>query len=129
MKICPKKAFDLVNNQMNAHASQDRESYMAKRSYPFTRPVPGSYKKFPNVLQGDTDTTGNESTDNHVDDKNERIEELMAKLDKQQAMLDKLVTPDGAGALTSAMAGSMEASPQDAMMYALKSLMNSTDEE
>ena len=44
---CGRMAYDLLHDQPNAHASEERIKYMASKGWDSTRPTPGTFKIYP----------------------------------------------------------------------------------
>ena len=118
---CGRMAYDLLHDQPNAHASDERIKFMASKGWEATRPAPGTFKIYPHgngspQTQTAAPATGISGTDDAATE--------IARLKAQIEMLKENSSP---GNDNSAMAAQIESAVLNAISAHLADLAD--DEE
>ena len=119
---CGRMAYDLLHDQPNAHASDERIKYMASKGWEATRPAPGTFKIYPHgdgatQAPADTPTTGTSGTD-----------DAAAEIARLKAQIETLKENNSPGNDNSAMAAQIESTVLNAISAHLADLADDEEE-
>ena len=106
-------AYDLLHDQPNAHASDERIKFMASKGWESTRPAPGTFKIYPHgngsSLTGATSATGN-------------AEDAVSEIARLKAQIETLKANNSSNDDNSAMAAQIESTVLNAISAHLSEL-------
>ena len=114
-------AYDLLHDQPNAHASDERIKFMASKGWETTRPAPGTFKVYPHG-NGSSQAANVPSTGTSDDVGHDAATEI-ARL---KAQIETLKENNSSGNNNSAMAAQIESTVLNAINAHLSEL---ADEE
>ena len=112
-------AYDLLHDQPNAHASDERIKFMASKGWDATRPAPGTFKIYPHdngSPQAATPATGTSDT-----------EDAASEIARLKAQIETLKANNSSNNDNSAMAAQIESTVLNAISAHLSELAD--DEE
>ena len=115
---CGRMAYDLLHDQPNAHASDERIKFMASKGWDATRPAPGTFKIYPHdngSPQTATPATGTSDT-----------EDAASEIARLKAQIETLKANSSSNNDNSAMAAQIESTVLNAISAHLSEL---ADEE
>ena len=111
---CGRMAYDLLHDQHNAHASEERIKYMAQKGWDCTRPPPGTFKIYPHGNGSSQIATPPSDTSN--------TEDAAAEIARLKAQIETLKANNSSDTDASAMAAQIESSVLNAISEHLSEL-------
>ena len=106
-------AYDLLHDQPNAHASDERIKFMASKGWDATRPAPGTFKIYPHGGQGSPATGPTPAT---------ALEDAGSEIARLKAQIETLKANNSSNDDNSAMAAQIESSVLNAISAHLAEL-------
>ena len=111
---CGRMAYDLLHDQPNAHASEERMKYMASKGWDSTRPAPGTFKIYPHGNGSSQVATPPSDTSN--------TEDAAAEIARLKAQVEALKANNSSDTDASAMAAQIEGNILNAISEHLSEL-------
>jgi hypothetical protein len=111
---CGRMAYDLLHDQPNAHASEERIKYMASKGWGSTRPTPGTFKIYPHGNEQSRAATPPTDASN--------TEGAAAEIARLKAQIEALKANNSSDTDASAMAAQIEGNILNAISEHLSDL-------
>jgi len=111
---CGRMAYDLLHDQPNAHASEERIKYMASKGWGSTRPAPGTFKIYPHGNEQSRAATPPSDASN--------TEDAAAEIARLKAQVEALKANNSSDTDASAMAAQIESTVLNAISEHLSEL-------
>ena len=111
---CGRMAYDLLHDQPNAHASEERMKYMASKGWDSTRPAPGTFKIYPHGNGSSQGATPPSDTSN--------TEDAAAEIARLKTQVEALKANNSSNTDASAMAAQIEGNILNAISEHLSEL-------
>jgi hypothetical protein len=110
---CGRMAYDLLHDQPNAHASDERIKFMASKGWDATRPTPGTFKIYPHGGHGPPATGPTPAT---------ALEDAGSEIARLKAQIETLKANNSSNDDNSAMAAQIESTVLNAISAHLAEL-------
>ena len=111
---CGRMAYDLLHDQPNAHASDERIKFMASKGWEATRPAPGTFKIYPHGNEQSRAATPPSDASN--------TEDAAAEIARLKAQVEALKANNSSDTDASAMAAQIESTVLNAISEHLSEL-------